>query len=57
VHQRNAHLARPVWPLARLLAGACIKAIYAVADLDLLRIITALDDPPRRRQRQAKILC
>ena len=32
-------------------------AIYAPNDLNLFRITTALDDPPRRRQRQAKVLC
>jgi hypothetical protein len=57
VHQRKPHLARPVWLLVRFLIRVLTNAIYAVDDLDLLRITTALDDPPRRRQRQAKLLC
>jgi hypothetical protein len=57
VHQPKPHLAKPVWKLVRFLNRLISTAIFAVDDLDLFRIITALDDPPRKRQRQAMALC
>jgi hypothetical protein len=57
VQQPKPYPANPVWSLVRLLARVVSAAIFAVDDIDLFRITTALDDPPRRRQRQAIALC
>jgi hypothetical protein len=57
VRQPEAHLARPVWKLVRFLIDVYRSAIYAVDNLNLGRIISALKDTQRRRQRQANLLC
>ncbi len=41
----------------RFLIGIYQSAILATDHLDLSRLITALKDTPRRRQRQALLLC
>lgn len=57
MRQPKAHLARPVWKLVRFLIDIYRHAIYAVADLNISRIVNALTDTKRRRKRQAILLC
>jgi hypothetical protein len=53
----EAHLARPVWKLVRFLIEVYRSAIYAVGNLNFLRVVSALKDTRRKRQRQAILLC